>query len=321
MAKKAETNMELEHWREIARQCSSAASLNEVYQTQLHSMQQERFQYNKERIHLEENIDKLKTDVHNVKAKCKQLGEEKLLDNTVITKLEERLKRSECDKQFCQQQMHEVIARLATCEYEIQVSNDSIKESNIELSLLRTERDKFKEACERLNIDSEIRGVLQIKLHHAQETNREIVERLNGNEMRLEISDDEMIDPFETLKCNTEKTTAVMEILNLQKELETEKIQRKELEDKLTNAAEQLEHLHRQPEGIIILSFTQGGLFFQIVCRLSIRIWSNLNCSIIADMIHVYYSKYTFRNSRLIRLLRYTETMMNRNLCLNYKLF
>src|SRR6218665_579972 len=98
IAKRVETNVELEQLRESISQCSAAASLNEVYRTQLHSMQQEliseRSKSNEERIHLEENIDKLKADIHNEKAKCKRYEEDKLRNNTVITKLETRLNRT-----------------------------------------------------------------------------------------------------------------------------------------------------------------------------------------------------------------------------------
>ena len=265
VARNVETNVELEQLRENVSQYSAAASLNEVFRTQLHSMQQEliseRSQSNKDRIHLEEKINKLKTDIHNEKAKCKRLDEEKLLKNTIIMKLEDRLKKAECDKQFFQQQMQELNARLATCEYELQMSKDNFEESNSEMILLRTERDKLKEVSEIVRKENEIRNELEIQLHHEQENNKDLLGLLKENEKSLEMAEEEKLDLIKTQKSTLEEISLESDrILKLQEELEIEKHKRKELEDKLSYATAQLEQLDRKSEGINITSVTKGRL-------------------------------------------------------------
>ena len=303
IAKAVESNMELEQLRESVSQYSAAASLNEVYQKQLHAMQQEliteRCQYNKERMRLEDNIDKLKADIHNEKVKCKRFDEDRLLNNTVITKLEERLQRAECDKQFFQQQMHELIAHLATCKYELEMSKDTIKkfyddtislrnendklkkacerlsktnetitdairESNVELNLLRTERDKLKEVCEIPSKENEIGNEFQIPLHNAHETSRDLLGRLKEKEMNLEVDDEETFDRFKNPEGTSDEIfLASNRILNLEKELECVGIEEHECkEDKLTYATTQQEQLEAKPEGMEITSISHGRLLF-----------------------------------------------------------
>src|SRR6218665_689954 len=303
IAKAVESNMELEQLRESVSQYSAAASLNEVYQKQLHSMQQEliteRCQYNKERMRLEDNIDKLKADIHNEKVKCKRFDEDRLLNNTVITKLEERLKRAECDKQFFQQQMHELIAHLETCKYELEMSKDTIKkfyddtislrnendklkkacerlsktnetitnairESNVELNLLRTERDKLKEVCEIPSKENEIGNEFQIPLHNAHETSRDLLGRLKEKEMNLEVDDEETFDRFKNPEGTSDEIfLASNRILNLEKELECVGIEEHDCkEDKLTYATTQQEQFDAKPEGMEITSISHGRLLF-----------------------------------------------------------
>ena len=252
--------MELEQLRESVSQYSVAASLNEVYQKQMHYMQQElvseRLQIKEERKHLEEKIDSLKTEIHSEKAKCKRYEEEKLLNNTVISKLGERLKRTECDKQFFQQQMHELIARLPACEYELQISKETIKKLYDDTILLRIEGDKLKNVCERLSKTEEIITELKIELRNAEETNRDLLDRLQEKERSLDLADEETFDPFKSPnKTLTEKSLESDRILKLQEELETEKQQRKELKDKLSFATE---HLHPQLGDKHMITVSQG---------------------------------------------------------------
>lgn len=120
VARIEETNIEMEQLREKASQCSTTGKLNEVFRTQLYSMQQElnsiRFQGKKERRELEEKLDKLKTDFHNEKSKCKRLEEEKFLNNDVTMKLKNSLKKAVCDKQCNQQQLNDIKVLLALTE-------------------------------------------------------------------------------------------------------------------------------------------------------------------------------------------------------------
>lgn len=264
-AKKVENNVELERLRENMSQYSAAASMNEVFRTQLHSTQQElineRFQSNKDRVHLVEEIEKLKTNIHNEKAKCKRLNEEKLLSNTVIMKLEERLTNSEYDKQILKQQMNEMYVCLANCENELHMSKDSLEECKSEMISFRTERDELKEVCEKLSKENNNINELQIQLHQVQELNSDLLDKLNATERRLEVADEERFDLIKSLKSTVEeKSLESDQILKLQKELDTEKHNRKEFEDELTNATAQLEELSRKSECINITSVSRGML-------------------------------------------------------------
>src|SRR6218665_579293 len=265
IAKAVESNMELEQLRESVSQYSVAASLNEVYQKQMHYMQQElvseRLQIKEERKHLEEKIDSLKTEIHSEKAKCKRYEEEKLLNNTVMTKLEERLKRTECDKQFFQQQMHELIARLATCEYELQLSKDTIKKNTDELNLLRIESEGLTEAFERLSKTNEVINEPQIQLHKAEETKRDLLNRLKENEVSLDVADEETFDQLTTPSSTSEENSSISKLtVNLQKELDIERHHRKELEDKVADTTAQLEQLVRKSKGMEITFVSHGRL-------------------------------------------------------------
>src|SRR6218665_3078461 len=276
IAKKVETNVELEQLRESISQCSAAASLNEVYRTQLRSIQQEliteRSRSNEERIHLEENIDRLKADIHNEKAKCKRYEEEKLRNNTVITKLEERLKRSECDKHFFQQQMHELIIRLPACEYELQMSKETIKKLHDETILWRIENDKLKEACERLNKTNEVNNELKTQLENAEETKSDLLGRLKEQERSLSVGDEETLDPFTTPNSTSEENSLISDlIVNFENEFDIEKRQRKELEDKLTYATEQLKQLDCKTQSIEIAFVSKGLIFFSDIVHAAHR--------------------------------------------------
>lgn len=148
-SRNAETNMELEKLRRKAKQYSASATLNEVFRAQLQSVKEElnseRLHSKKERLQLEEKINKFKTVIHNEKVKCKRFEEEKILNNAIMMDTEDKLKNAECDKQCYHKQMHELNIRLASTETELQKSKENFEESNNEMTLLRTERDKFKE--------------------------------------------------------------------------------------------------------------------------------------------------------------------------------
>lgn len=261
IARNSENNMKLEQLRKSANQYSASEMLNEILRTQLHSVQQEvaseRLQNKKERMQLEEKIDKLKNDIHNERAKWRRFEKEKPLNNTVIMK--DSLNKAECDNKKCIQQMHELSSRLASVELEHKKCQGNCAESNAEVISLRTDNEKLKEACEMLRKENETRNDLEVQLLHAQENSRDLQTQLKQMERSLELADDEKCALVKTKKDAVEdKSLASDRILKLQEALENEKHRTQELEDKLNNATAQLEQHTLNRESRDIPCFTQG---------------------------------------------------------------
>src|SRR6218665_1333382 len=130
-----ERNMELEELRKISSQYSTTITLNEVLRAQLNSIQQvltsERLQWKKERMQLEEQNSKLKTDT-----------------KTVTMEMKGSLDKSEYEKQCYKQERDKSNSRLASVENELQRSKVQFDKCNAEVIALRAESERLKKSCD-----------------------------------------------------------------------------------------------------------------------------------------------------------------------------
>jgi hypothetical protein len=206
---------------------------------------------------LQEKINKLKTEVRTEKANCKRLEEEKLLNNTFIVEMKDRLKKADCDKQCYQQQ---VTDRLASSEYEHQKSRITFEDGSCDTILSMTEGEKLKEACEILRKAKEMKN--EVQLLQKQENDQDLQKQRSEKERTMELANEEILTLSKPQKFTVEvKSVENDQILKLQDELESEKLRRQELDDRLRTATAQLEQHNRNLNGRDITFDTLGRIF------------------------------------------------------------
>src|SRR6218665_2032882 len=230
VAENYERNMELEELRKISSQYSTTVTLNEVLRAQLNCIQQvltsERLQWKKERMQLEGQISKLRSDF-----------------KTDITKMKGSLDKSEYEKQCYKQERDKSISRLESIENELQRSKEHFEKCNAEVTSLRAESEILKKACDILKRGNGTVNDLQVQVLSSQEDNRDLKRQVKKIKRSSESAEEENLRPIYTRQNATVGGKALDNDRKvLEEELESGRHRYQDLEDKLGNPKPLFEH-------------------------------------------------------------------------------